>query len=126
MSLFLIPIGILQRVLIDNATIEPGGSAVLAITGIILVLGAVCGFGAAKLAQDLPLQNGAASAALAYLLASFAALLRSIIFGGTTPSVVGAAFAMMMMATFGMFGAMLERRSRPLRQDVPGVGDSAS
>lgn len=117
-SLFLIPIGILQRVLIDNDTIVQGGPAALVLSALILTLGAVAGFGAAKLARTHVLPNGAAAAALAYLIAQTAGLIRRSITGGTTPSVVTIAYLALLMATCGMLGAALERRSRALREPV--------
>ena len=117
-SLFLIPIGILQRVLIDNGTIDKGGPAALIGSALILTLGAVAGFGAAKLARSHVLPNGAAAAALAYLIAQAAGILRRAIMGGTIPSIVTIAYLALLMATCGMLGAALERRSRALREPV--------
>lgn len=117
-SLFLIPMGIIQRVLIDHGTIDKGGTAALVLSALILTLGAVAGFGAAKLARTHVLPNGAAAAALAYLIAQAAGLLRRAIMGGTIPSVVTIAYLALLMATCGMLGAALERRSRALREPV--------
>ncbi len=115
-SVFLLPIGILQRVLIDNDTIEPGSPGSFAFFAVILVLGAVAGFGAAKLARERPIPNGAAAAALAYLIVQGAGLLRRLIWDSSTlPSPFSVVYLALLMATCGMLGAALERRSRPLR-----------
>jgi len=118
-SIFLIPIGVLQRVLVDRETGGKATAGIYVITFVIFVLGMVAGFGAAKLAREHVLPNGAAAGALAYLIAAFAALVRVAVFGGGGLSVVGVAFSAITMATCGMFGAGLERRSRALREVVP-------
>jgi hypothetical protein len=114
-SVFLLPIGILQRVWVDNGTIEKDSPASFGIFAIILVLGAVAGFGAAKLAQQRPIPNGAAAAALAYLIVQGAGLVRRLFSGGSLPSPVSIVYLALLMATCGMLGAVLERRTRPLR-----------
>ena len=117
-SVFLIPVGLLQRVLLDRKTIEPGTTPIYLFTFVILVLGMVAGFGAAKLARTHVLPNGAAAGALAYLIAVAAAIVRVGLFGGTTQSAVGVIYNTLLMATCAMFGAGLERRSRALREPV--------
>jgi len=114
-SVFLLPIGILQRVLVDNDTIEAGSAASFAFFAVILVLGAIAGFGAAKLARERPIPNGAAAAALAYLIVQGAGLVRRLVSGGSLPSPFSVVYLALLMATCGMLGAALERRSRPLR-----------
>ncbi len=115
-SVFLLPIGILQRVLVDNDTIEAGGLGSLAFFAVILLLGAVAGFGAAKLARERPIPNGAAAAALAYLIVQGAGLVRRLIWDASSlPSPFSVVYLALLMATCGMLGAALERRSRPLR-----------
>ncbi len=118
-SIFVIPIGVLQRVLVDRKTIERGSSAIYLITFVILVLGMVAGFGAAKLARTHVLPNGAAAGALTYLIAEVASLVRAAVFGGTSQPFIGVIYLALLMATCGMFGAGLERRSRALREEVP-------
>jgi hypothetical protein len=114
-SVFLLPIGIVQRVLVDNDTIEAGSAASFGFFGVILLLGAIAGFGAAKLARERPVPNGAAAAALAYLIVQGAGLIRRAVTGGSLPSPLSVVYLALLMATCGMLGAALERRSRPLR-----------
>ncbi len=117
-SLFLLPIGIAQRVLVDRGTLEKGGTGSLLISLVILILGAIAGFGAAKLAPQRPLPNGAAAAALAYLIVQGGGLVRKFIAGGTLVSPVQLMYLALLMATCGMFGAALERKSRVLREPI--------
>jgi len=125
-SLFLLPIGIAQRVLVDNGTLEKGGAGSLLISLIILVLGAIAGFGAAKLAPERPLPNGAAAAALAYGIVQGGGLLRKLFAGGTLVSPVQLVYLALLMATCGMAGAALERKSRILREPIRRRDDGQS
>jgi len=117
-SLFLIPIGLGSQILLDNGTIPKGGGAAIGISALILLMGAVAGFGAAKLARTHVLPNGATAAAIAYLIAQVAGIVRRAIFGGHIPSLITVAYLTLLMATCGMLGAALERRSRALREPI--------
>ncbi len=107
MAVFLVPVGLLQA--------SQDGSAALILTGVILLLGMVAGFGAAKLAVDRPIPNGAAAGALAYLIVQGAGVVRRVVAGEDLPSAVNVVYLALLMATCGMVGAALERRTRALR-----------
>jgi hypothetical protein len=114
-SVFLLPLAILQQVLVDHGTIDRSGSASMLFYAVFLFLAAACGYAAARLASDRLLQHGAAAAALAYVVVQGIGIVRHLIVGGEVltrlPSYV---FLALLMATCGMLGAMLERRSRRL------------
>ena len=114
MSVFLLPLGILQQVLVDDDTIDGGGSASLLFFALFLFLAAVCGFGAARLASARLLEHGAAAAALAYAIVQVVGIVRRLAVGDDIASPIGYAFLAISMATCGMLGAMLERRARRL------------
>ena len=119
-SVFLLPLGILQQVWVDDGTIGRNSSASLLFGAVFLFLAAVCGFGAARLAPDRLLEHGAAAAALAYAIVQGIGIVRHLITGRPVvshlPSYVSLA---LLMATCGMLGAMLERRARRLESLRP-------
>jgi hypothetical protein len=113
-SVFLLPLGILQQVWVDDGTIEKNGSASLLFVAVFLFLAAVCGFGAARLASDRLLPHGAAAAGLAYVIVQGVGIVRHVIVGEDIISPLTFAYLALLMATCGMLGAMLERRARRL------------
>jgi hypothetical protein len=113
-SVFLLPLGILQQVLVDGGTIERNGSASLLFVALFLFLAAVCGFGAARLAHHRLLPHGAAAAGLAYVIVQGVGIVRHLIVGEAPVSPVTFAYLALLMATCGMLGAMVERRGRRL------------
>jgi hypothetical protein len=114
-SVFLLPLGILQQWLVDDGRIDESGSVSLLFVAVILFLAAVCGYGAARLATGLLLEHGAAAAGLAYVIVQGVGIVRRVIVGEDVishlPSYV---YLALLMATCGMLGAMLERRQRRL------------
>ena len=116
MAIFLVPVGLLQA--------SQEGAAALILTGVILFLGMVAGFGAAKLAWERPIPNGAAAGALAYLFVQGAGFIRRAVADEDLPSIVSVIYLALLMATCGMVGAALERRTRALRVTADGpTGD---
>ena len=112
-SFLLLPVAILQQVL------RPSGSGQFLFYLLYLVLAAVAGFGGAKLAQERPIPNGAAAAALGYLVVQAVGVLRRLFDSDPIRPLAYISLALL-MATCGMFGAMLERRSRMLREPPRG------
>jgi hypothetical protein len=82
----------------------------------ILFCATLGGFGAAKLAPDHAIVNGAAAGALAYLVVQIGGAIRRVIVGAEISNPLGWIYLALLMATMGMGGAALERRSRPLRE----------
>ena len=113
-SVFLLPLGILQQVLVDHRTIARNGSASLLFVAVFLFLAAVCGYGAARLAHDRLLPHGAAAAGLAYAIVQGVGIIRHLVVGESPVSPVTFAYLALLMATCGMLGAMVERRGRRL------------
>lgn len=83
-----------------------------------MVSGAIGGFGAAKLAAANPLQNGAAAAALASIGAQLLGAMRRLATGEDISSPVGWIYLALLMATCGMMGAALERRTKAYRDGI--------
>jgi putative membrane protein (TIGR04086 family) len=108
MAFLLLPIGIVMEAL------ELSDAAALPFFLVIMVIAAVGGFGAAKLAPERPLPNGAAAAAFGYAIVQGIGVVRHLI-AGEDSSFVTYAFLALLMATCGMLGAMLERRTRVMR-----------
>jgi hypothetical protein len=81
---------------------------------LILAIAAMGGFGAAKLAPERPLPNGAAAAALGYAIVQGIGIVKHLITGQRS-SWLGYVFLALLLATCGMLGAMLERRTRAMR-----------
>lgn len=84
---------------------------------LVLLCGMIGGFGAAKLAPQFPLQNGAAAAALAYAGIQGVGVIRRLIVD-LPISPLGYPLLALAMATCGMVGASLERRTRALREPL--------
>ena len=114
-SVFLLPLGILQQVLIDRGTIARGGSESLLFFAGYLFLGAVTGFGSARLAATKLLQHGAAAAALAYAIVQSVGIVRHLLIGRSLLSPLSFVYLALLMSTCGMLGAMLERRAAKVR-----------
>jgi hypothetical protein len=118
-SVFLLPLGLLQQWLVDSDRIERNGSASLLFVALFLFLAAVCGFGAARLATHRLLPHGAAAAGLAYVIVQGVGIVRHLIVGEDLISPLTFAYLALLMATCGMLGAMLERRGRRLESLRP-------
>ena len=114
-SVFLLPLGITQQVLVANGTIARNSDVSFVFYFGYLFLGAVAGFGAARLADDRLLAHGAASAALAYALVQGVGIVRHAFAGGRQVNPIAFVYLALLMGTCGMLGAMLERRSRFMR-----------
>ena len=120
---FALPIGLCQQWLRDSDRMEAGSPANYLFFLAILGCGALGGFGAAKLAPHDPLPNGAAAAALAYLGVQAAGIVRRLVAGDPISSPLAWIYLSLLMATCGMLGAALERRSRPLRDGRDAIDD---
>jgi hypothetical protein len=107
-AVLLLPIAIIMEIT------RPHGAALLLGFVVILFLAAVAGFGAAKLSPEHPLPNGAAAAALGYVIVQGIGVVHHIVSGGGV-SPISYAYLALLMATCGMLGAMLERRTRAAR-----------
>ena len=82
---------------------------------VFLFLAAACGYAAARLASDQLLQHGAAAAAIAYAIVQGIGIIRHLIVGREVlTQLLSYVFLALLMATCGMLGAMLERRTRRL------------
>lgn len=118
-SVFALPIGILQNWLVDSHRIERDGPVNYLLFGLILLCGVIGGFGAAALVTDRRLQHGAAAAALATVGIHVAGAIRRALAGDSGPGagswVASVLFTAMLMAICGMIGAALERRTRGIR-----------
>jgi hypothetical protein len=112
-SVFLLPLGIAQSILVHDHTIDKGSAVNLLIFGAILFLTAVTGFGAARLVDYDLAQHGAAAGALAYALVQGAGVIHHVIVGESL-NPISYVYLGLMSATCGMLGAMLERRQRRL------------
>jgi len=108
LALLFLPIALVMEAL-DLTDVEA-----LPFFAVILFLGGVGGFGAAKLAPERPLPNGAAAAAFGYVLVQGIGVIRHLITGEDS-TIVTYVFLTLLMATCGMLGAMVERRTRPMR-----------
>jgi len=106
-SCFLLPLAIIQQV------VRPKGAALFLFYLLYLLFAAVAGFGGAKLAHERPLPNGAAAAAFGYVVVQLVGVIRRVT-GGEPIRPISYISLALLMATCGMFGAMLERRSRNL------------
>jgi hypothetical protein len=107
-AVFLLPIAIVMEIT------RPKGVGLLLGFLLILFLAAVAGFGAAKLAPDHPLPNGAAAAALGYAIVQGIGIVHHLVSGGGV-SPISYVYLALLMASCGMLGAMLERRTRVTR-----------
>jgi hypothetical protein len=104
----LLPVAIVMEV------VRPRGLGLALCFVLILFLAAVSGFGAARLAPDHPLPNGAAAAALGYAIVQGIGIIHHAIAGGGV-SPIAYVYLALLMASCGMLGAMLERRTRVMR-----------
>ena len=107
-AVLLLPIAIVMEIT------RPHGGALLLGFLAILFLAAVSGFGAAKLSPEPPLPNGAAAAALGYAIVQGIGIVHHIVSGGGV-SPISYLYLALLMASCGMLGAMLERRTRAAR-----------
>ena len=114
-STFALPLGLLQKWLVESGRIHSGDAINLILYFAILFCGAMGGFAAAKLAPDAPLQNGAAAGALATLVIEVGGAIRRTLVGEPVSSPIAWLYLALLMATCAMLGAALERRSRGLR-----------
>lgn len=107
-ALFLLPVAIVME------AVRPSGAVLgLCFVG-ILFLAATAGFGAAKLAPERPLPNGAAAAALSYAIVQSIGIVSHLV-SGEGSAFLTYVYLALLMATCGMLGAMLERRTRVMR-----------
>ncbi len=113
---FALPIGITQQWLRDSDRMAADSPMNFVFIAAILFCATLGGFGAAKLAPEHPLPNGAAAGALAYLGVQLVGLVRRLAVGEDVSNPLGWIYLALLMATMGMAGAALERRSRPLRE----------
>jgi hypothetical protein len=113
-SVFLLPIGIIQQVLVDDHKIGKSSAAALLFFAAILFLAAVCGFGSARLVDHDLAQHGAASAGLAYVIVQGVGVIRHLIIDKPLQSPISFVYLALLTSTCGMLGAMLERRQRRL------------
>ena len=95
-------------------TLELSDLEALPFFALILFLGAVGGFGAAKLAPERPLPNGAAAAAFGYVLVQGLGVILHLV-QGEENAWLTYIFLALLMATCGMLGAMVERRTKAMR-----------
>ncbi len=102
-SCFLLPLAIVQQVT------RPKGAALALCYLLYLFFAAVAGFGGAKLAPERRLPNGAAAAALGYVVVQVVGIVRRVVSDDPIRPLAYISLALL-MATCGMFGAMLERR----------------
>ncbi|HBX78770.1 MAG TPA: hypothetical protein DEG43_14085 [Acidimicrobiaceae bacterium] len=116
---FAIPLAVAQQWLIDSGRVSKGDPFNYAIVLLILLSGCLCGFAAGKLTSSRPLQHGALAAAVMYCIIQAAGTIRRLISGEPLSNPVAWAFLALLLATCGMFGAAIERRTKPLREDTP-------
>jgi hypothetical protein len=119
-SLFLLPLGILQDVLVHNKTIDKNSAVNLLIFGAILFLTAGAGFGAARLVDRDLAQHGAAAGLVAYAIVQGAGVVHHLIVAESL-NPLSYIYLGLLSSTCGMLGGMLERRQRrlsALRDDV--------
>ena len=95
-------------------SLELSNTAALPFFLVVMVVAAIGGFGAAKLAPERPLPNGAAAAAFGYAIVQGIGVIRHL-FTGEDSTWVTYVFLALLLATCGMLGAMLERRTRVMR-----------
>jgi len=107
-SCFLLPLAIVQQIT------RPKGPALYFCFMLYLLFAAIAGFGGAKLATARPLPNGAAAAAFGYVVVQVVGMIRRVVSDDPIRPISYVSLALL-MATCGMFGAMLERRTRSLR-----------
>ncbi len=117
---FALPIGLLQKWLVESHRIDKGGAANLLLYLAILFTGMLGGYAAGKLEPDGGVQNGAAASFLAGLSIAVGGAIRRSIVGLPVSSPVGWINLALLMATCAMLGAVVERRSRGL---LPGPHD---
>jgi len=82
---------------------------------VVLGCGVLGGFAAAMLAGARPLEHGAASAAAGYLGVQLVGSIRRTIVGEPVSSPLAWILLALLMATMGMAGGALERRTRSMR-----------
>jgi len=112
MAIIVLPLAILQNWLRTSDTIAIDAAENYLFTFAYLLLGSISGFGAAKLAGRLHLQHGAAAGGLTYLIVQGLGSIWKLIDGRGAPSLLGIIFFGLQMATCGMLGGLLERRTR--------------
>jgi hypothetical protein len=112
---FALPLGLLQQWLISTGRLASGDAENLLLFLAIMFCGVLAGFGAAKLDRDWPIQNGAAAGAGAYLIVQLGGSILRLARGESLSNPLGWVLLAMTMATLGMFGAAVEKKSRALR-----------
>ena len=112
MAIIVLPLAILQNWLRSSDTLAADAPENFLFAFAYLLLAAIAGFGAGKLAGARQLQHGAAAGALTYLIVQGLGGVWKILDGRGAPSLVGVVFLGLQMATCGMLGGLLERRTR--------------
>lgn len=108
---FAVPIALLGGWLVDSNRIEGGDAIVYLLNLIVLFCGAAGGYAAAKLSPTSLIQNGAAAAGLASITISVAGAVRRTIAGDDVSNPLGWILLALLMATAGMFGGYILRRT---------------
>ena len=112
---FAVPLALAQNWLTDSGRIESDGSANYLLFGLILLCGVIGGFGGAALVDHKKLEHGAAAAAVATMAIHVAGAVRRILAGEPLSSPLAWMFTALLMATCGMIGAALEKKTSGLR-----------
>ena len=114
------PAAILNNLLIDDGTIEPGHPATFLFWLFILLGGAAGGWATIRLAPSAQLAHAAAAGAGAYLAAQAVGVVLRLI-SGEPISWLAFPFMAILMATCGMLGGMFARKW--LQQNGPAPRD---
>lgn len=108
-SCLLLPVAVIQQI------VRPTGAALALFYAAYLFLAAVAGFGGAKLAPARPLPNGVGAAVVGYAVVQIIGVVRRTA-NHEELRPLAYIYLALLMATCGMAGAMLERRTRSARQ----------
>lgn len=114
---FVLPVAILQMWLRETDRVEAGDPFNLFLYLVILVGGALGGFAASKLAPRLPIQHGAVAPAMTVLLIQLGGSIRRMIVGEEISNPIGWVLIALSMAVMGMFGAWVNERVSPPREE---------
>ena len=116
------PAAILNNVLIDEGTIEPGHPATFLFWLFILLGGAAAGWATIRLAPSAQLAHAATAGAGAYLVAQGVGVILRLI-SGEPISWLAFPFMAILMATCGMLGGMFARKWLQQNGPAPKAGD---
>lgn len=112
---FALPLGIVQKWLVESGRIEKGDAINLLLYFALLFTGALGGYAAGKLSPDAGVPNGAAASFVAGMTIAIAGAIRRSIVRLPVSSPLEWTYLALLMATCAMLGAAFERRSRGLR-----------